>query len=328
MGIACSLFLISAAAGGWMSGTRGVVVACLTGVLFWTAHSLSSYYRYRRIEELAEKLNLFFHGQDILIQDQREGELSVLESEIGKLIFKLKSQAERLQQDKKYLADSIADISHQIRTPLTAMNLIVTRLSHREMSARQQKELLQELEGLLLHMDWLIQTLLKISKLDAGTIQMQKKEVRVHSLIKAAVEDLEIPLEIRGQTMQIECESSVSYWGDVAWMKEAIGNIVKNCMEHTGENGILQIRAMENALYTEIIIEDNGAGIATEDLPHIFQRFYKGKNSSDSSVGIGLALAKMIILQQGGRITAENIARGREGKTGARFVIRFYKGTV
>lgn len=305
-----------------------VIAAAVLGVLFVLVHIVFSYRRYKRIARLTADINRFLHGYDKLqIHGQQEGELSLLENEIFKMTHKLKNQSELLQKDKVYLADSIADISHQIRTPLTAMNLIVSRLSTGQLKEEKKKQLIQELDALLMHIDWLIQSLLKISKLDAGTIQMQHSSVSVQELIREASETLEIPMELREQTLEILCDSETDFRGDKKWMKEALINILKNCMEHTPMGGTICIRAEKNPLYTEIVVQDNGPGIADEDLPHLFERFYKGKNSSDKSVGIGLALAKMIIKKQSGVISAAN--RIENGKVaGARFEIRFYQETV
>lgn len=304
------------------------LILSAVGILYGTFHFGSSYIRYRRIAQLADKIDRYLHGyMEMYIAQQKEGELAVLESEIAKMILRLRNQADLLRQDKVYLSDSIADISHQIRTPLTTMNLIVSRLASRDLPENKRKQLMMELEGMLMHIDWLIQSLLTISKLDAGTIRMQQTRVCVPELIRHATETLEIPMELRQQSLKVVCDPEVSFSGDIKWMKEALMNIVKNCMEHTPEDGEIQICARENALYTEIVVEDNGPGIAKEDLPHLFERFYKGKNSSDKSVGIGLALAKMIINGQQGNVSAENVTR--KGKvSGARFVIRFYKSVI
>lgn len=309
-------------------GFRGILTALVFGGLFGIFHFISSYIRYQRISRLAEKIGRYLHGYtELYIADQREGELAVLESEISKMILRLRNQADLLKRDKIYLSDSIADISHQVRTPLTTMNLIVSRLSSRNLPEDKRKQLMMELESMLVHIDWLIQSLLTISKLDAGTIQMQQKRVSVPELIHVSTEPLEIPMELRQQTLKKVCEPEVAYTGDIKWMKEALMNIVKNCMEHTPEGGEVQIRAQENALYTEIVVEDNGPGIERQDLPHLFERFYKGKNSSEKSVGIGLALARMIITGQHGNVSAENVMK--KGKVcGARFVIRFYKSVI
>lgn len=323
--IICCIAMFAGMILGYLTGglSTVIVVALIEG-FFICFHFLSSYYRYRRISELSEEINRFLHGhEDLQIGKQTEGELSVLENEIQKMVLRLQNQADLLKQDKVYLSNSIADISHQIRTPLTSVNLIVSRLSVAELSEKNRRKLVKELESILVHIDWLIQALLTISKLDAGTISMKHETVSVRELIRQVESALEIPMELKEQKLEVYCEEEVTYLGDLKWFKEALLNILKNCTEHTPEQGCIWIEASENTLYTEIIVRDNGPGIAPEDLPHLFERFYKGKNSSDKSIGIGLALARMIVAEQNGSLTAENDRRG-----GARFVIRFYKSIV
>lgn len=283
----------------------------------------STYKRYNRIKLLASEIDEILHGDGftISLDEYEEGELGILQSEIHKMTTRLHEQKLRLQEDKIYLADSLADISHQIRTPLTSINLLVSMLADPDLSEERRMKLNHELLGMLSRIDWLITTLLKISKLDAGTVQMKKEEISLSELLQKATMTVLVPMELKNQTLRIEAEGN--FLGDIAWSSEAIGNVVKNCMEHTSEGGIVQLTAIENTLYTEIVVEDNGPGIAKEDLGHIFERFYKGKHNDKQSFGIGLAFARMVVSKQNGVIKAENLAEG-----GARFTIRFYKGTV
>lgn len=300
----------------------GVLTAALSAILLLT-NTVSTYRRYKRIYNLSADIDRILHGDDVKVSLSKyhEGELGVLQSEIHKMTSRLREQKQQLQDDKIYLADSIADISHQIRTPLTSINLLVQFLSEPNISDERRMKLTHELLGLLSRIDWLITTLLKISKLDAGTVQFKRETLPLDELIRKSTSPLLVPIELREQTLAVGAEGN--FTGDVSWTVEAISNIVKNCMEHTPDGGRIEIKASENALYTEIIISDNGTGIDKEDLPHIFERFYKGKNSDDKSFGIGLALARTIITSQNGTIKAENNA-----DKGALFTIRFYKGTV
>ena len=222
---------------------------------------------------------------------------------------------------EKMRANLLRSVSHDIRTPLTSINLLVERLSASGLTDECRHQLTNELYELLGRIDWLITTLLKISRLDAGTVQFKQEQVSLEELLKKSCVTLLIPMELRGQALLIHADGA--FRGDLSWTSEAIGNIVKNCMEHTPEGGRIEIDAAENALYSEIIIKDNGTGISPEDLPHIFERFYKGKDSDGKSFGIGLALSRMIITGQGGTVKAEN-----RKPAGAMFTIRFYKGTV
>ena len=300
------------------AGLTAVVLSLLLMLIF----CISTYKRYQRISSLADDIDQVLHGDSSIDFDSySEGELSILHSEIYKMTVRLREQQQKLLSDKEYLADSLADISHQIRTPLTSINLLVERLSATGLTDECRHQLANELYELLGRIDWLITTLLKISKLDAGTVQFNKETVSLEMLINKSCAPLLIPIELRGQELIIRAEGD--FYGDSAWTSEAVGNIVKNCMEHTPDGGRIEINAVETALYSEIVIKDNGTGISPEDLPHIFERFYKGKDSDGKSFGIGLALSRMIIAGQKGTVKAEN-----RKNAGAMFTLRFYKGTV
>ena len=300
------------------AGLTAVVLSLLLMLIF----CISTYKRYQRISSLADDIDQVLHGDSSIDFDSySEGELSILHSEIYKMTVRLREQQQKLLSDKEYLADSLADISHQIRTPLTSINLLVERLSATGLTDECRHQLANELYELLGRIDWLITTLLKISKLDAGTVQFNKETVSLEMLINKSCAPLLIPIELRGQELIIRAEGD--FYGDPAWTSEAVGNMVKNCMEHTPDGGRIEINAVETALYSEIVIKDNGTGISPEDLPHIFERFYKGKDSDGKSFGIGLALSRMIIAGQKGTVKAEN-----RKNAGAMFTLRFYKGTV
>lgn len=299
-------------------------IMLLFSLLFIAAHYFFTGLRYRKLKQLSMELDSMLHSNTpIQFEKYREGELSILESELSKMTLRLREQAAALANEKKLLADSMADISHQIRSPLTASNLILSLLREQELPAPRRLQLIQELTQLLSRIDWLVEALLKISKMDAGTVPFKHDPVSIPDLIKNASEPLLIPMELRGQTLRItdndEPPAPPQFWGDYAWTTEAVLNILKNCMEHTPAGGQIQVSYSQNAIYSEIIIEDNGPGFASEDLPHLFERFYKGKNASEHSVGIGLALARMIVTRQNGTLKAENRPEG-----GARFILKFY----
>lgn len=301
--------------------SSGIFISVLC-LVFIVIHIFITWRRYRRIRSLASDIDSILHGNDhILRSSYDEGELAVLECEIYKMIVCLREQRQRLMNDKVYLADSIADISHQIRTPLTSINILVQLLSKPELNDDRRCRLCFELRQMLSRIDWLITSLLKISRLDAGTITFNKEEIRLEDLIEKSCAPLLVSIDLRGQNLDIN--ASGNFTGDISWSCEAISNIVKNCIEHTPTGGTISITAEENPLFSEICICDNGNGISSEDLPHIFERFYKGRDSDENSFGIGLNLARMIITNQNGTIKAENRHSG-----GARFVIRFYKEIV
>ncbi len=280
--------------------------------------------RYDKIAELSNHLDRVLHGDYTLdINENSEGELSILSSEIYKMTIHLREQAEALKEEKIYLSDSLADISHQLRTPLTSINLILPRLKSNNIDTKEKMKLFRELNTLLARTEWLISSLLKISKLESGMVDFKTEKIYVDDLVKKAIEPLAIPMELREQTLDLNIEENTAYEGDFLWTVEALGNILKNCMEHTPSGGRISVHSVENALYTEIVISDTGRGIAEEELPHLFQRFYKGKDSGDNNIGIGLALSRMIVTRQNGTITAKN-----NSDNGAQFILKFYKGAI
>lgn len=298
------------------AGFLAAASALSFGVLFWRFTKA----RYKNIAKLSEEIDLVLHNADRLyIGESEEGELSILQSEITKMTLRIREQNAALKKEKEHLADSLADVAHQLRTPLTSVNLILSLLENNP-DENERRNLLRETEELLARMDWLLTALLKLSRLDAGIVAFQRTPVDVNSAVHTAARPLLIPMELHNITLQIHVPAGIKIWGDPDWLAEAVQNILKNCMESAGDNGKIEIACEDTLLYTEITIRDNGAGFEKEDLPSLFDRFYRGKNSSTAGYGIGLALCKTIITRQGGTITAKNHPQG-----GAVFVIRFPK---
>ena len=294
----------------------------LLGLISIMVHLATEYYRYRKLQKLSSDLDrLLISGTPLPIREYSEGELSILANQIQKMTLRLTESAEAIKADKVYLADSLADISHQLRTPLTAMNLTTAMLRDPELPTEKRMNLTGELRSLLTRTEWLVETLLKLSKLDAGTVKLAQDPVRVKNLIAIAAKPISIPMDLRNQTLIINCAEE-TFTGDLVWTAEALGNILKNCMEHTPEGGTITITAQDTALYTQIEVQDTGAGFDAKDIPHLFVRFYKGSNASENSYGIGLALARTVITAQNGTVQAMN------GEAGAKFVIKFYKQVI
>ena len=220
--------LLTAFLGWYLASVRGLCLCLFCAVIFALIHFGSSVIRYRKIARLADEVQHFLHVFEYVdVGGEKEGELAILRTEIRKMMNKLNHQANLLMEDKKYLLNSIADISHQIRTPLTAINLIVSRLQGEKNEADRQR-LLHELEQLLVHMDWLIEALLKMAKLDAGTVSMKKETVNVSDLLEKSIQDFLIPMELREQNLVVDCADKISLSGDEYWLREAVGNIVKH----------------------------------------------------------------------------------------------------
>lgn len=284
--------------------------------------------RYEKMADLSLTIDRILHGEEsIRLSQYKEGEFAILENELEKMTIRLREQNESLKGEKIYLAEMLADISHQIRTPLTALNLLVTRMGREAIRKERQEEgrllLLQEMKRLLERVEWLVTTLLKLSRLDAGCVSFQKERFSVRELLMNAAEPFFVPMELRGQELEVQAAETIFSEGDAVWLTEAVGNLIKNSMEHTHQGGRITLLAEENPIYVQIKVLDNGEGIAEEALPHLFERFYKGENASSGSFGIGLSFAEKIVTKQGGVIHAENIPDG-----GACFTVRFYKTAV
>ena len=256
------------------------------------------------------------------VRDNGEGSFSLLKNDLYKVTVRLREQAELLQKDKTALSNLIADISHQIKTPLTALGVLADLLAEDPPEA-DRRAFVERLRAQLGRIQWLVAALLKLARLDAATAAFKSELVDVRRLIERALEPLQIPLEIKKQRLVIHGDAGASFTGDLNWSAEALTNVVKNCVEHTPEGGKIEITYSANALYAEIIVSDDGEGIASRDIPHIFNRFYRGEKSGESSVGIGLALAKAIFYAQGGDISV----RSQRGM-GTSFDIRVFRGMV
>lgn len=300
----------------------------LAGLAVGLCAALRVYRRYhiQRLElrRLNEEIDQILHGNTYLeLSRFREGDINVLRDEIYKMTVRLREQTERLSADKRDLADALADISHQIRTPLTALNLMNARLSGSGLTERERQRICMDMRKMLGRIEWLVTSLLKMSKLEAGAISFKIEEIHMSELADAALEPFRISAEIRDIQIIASGEENTVFCGDRAWTLEAVGNVMKNCMEYTPEGGRILVEWSENPLFVQLAITDSGPGIAPEDLPHLFERFYRGKNAGDGSFGIGLSLAQMIVSRENGVIRAENVSEG-----GSRFSLRFYKSTV
>lgn len=306
-------------------GEKGAIGGFLISLFFSGLSLWKECSRFRRIAKMGDEIDRILHGEEVsVMQDCAEGDMAILATQINKMVRRLRDQSGRLMEDKSLMADFMADISHQIKTPLTAAQLILSFLQEEDIEKARRISLSQELSGLVCRIEWLIYALLRMSRLDAGTVSFQKEVFSVSDLWGRAYHALAIPLELRRICFSSKGGEGISIFGDLAWIAEAIENILKNCMEHTPPGGAIFVEASDNPLYTTVKIEDTGSGIAKEDLPHIFERFYRGKNQDSQSVGIGLALSRQIISSQNGTIHAGN----RENGDGAVFEVRFYKAVV
>ena len=296
--------------------------------------------RYRALANMAANLDRVLAGErDIRLRDMSEGELAILSSEIDKVIARLNLTVDELQAEKLALSDALADISHQLKTPLTSI-AISTELIRDRLSARGDSEDLVErlrlIQTLQARVEDLVSALLKLARIDAGVIKLVCGDVDARELVRKSFEPLAIAFDIADVRFSADVQDGASYEGDLTWSVEALENILKNCMEHTPAGGCVSARVTEDVLACRIRIEDTGPGIAESDLPHIFERFYRGSRDANAApsevnpagVGIGLALSKSLVTAQGGTLTAENLRDENGNITGAAFNLVFFKTVV
>lgn len=312
----------------------------VTGLIVTVIFIILTNRRYHALANMAANLDRVLAGErDIRLRDMSEGELAILSSEIDKVIARLNLTVDELQAEKLALSDALADISHQLKTPLTSI-AISTELIRDRLSARGDSEDLVErlrlIQTLQARVEDLVSALLKLARIDAGVIKLVCGDVDARELVRKSFEPLAIAFDIADVRFSADVQDGASYEGDLTWSVETLENILKNCMEHTPAGGCVSVRVTEDVLACRIRIEDTGPGIAESDLPHIFERFYRGSRDANATpsevnpagVGIGLALSKSLVTAQGGTLTAENLRDENGNVTGAAFNLVFFKAVV
>ena len=265
------------------------------------------------IEEINNK-NYSFKMKDI-----NEEDLSLLKNEIYKTTIMLNEISEISKKDKKELEESLEDISHQLKTPLTSILIMIdTLLDDEDMDQNTREDFLRNMKREVMNINFLVKSILKLSRLETNTVKFISKKESVKEIINEAILNVSLLSDLKN--VKIETNLSDSFIiCDYKWQIEALTNILKNSIEHSYENNKVLIESSENNAYVKIIIKDFGTGIAKEDINHIFERFYKGKDSDYDSIGIGLALSKSIIEKQNGKISVES------SDDGTTFTIKYFK---
>ena len=278
--------------------------------------------RDKKINQITQYINEIKNRKyDLDINENSEDELSNLKNELYKITIMLKEESEISRQDKEKIKMSVEDISHQLKTPLTSIMIMLDNLKDNpNMDEDTKQKFIFEISKQVDWINWLVISILKLSRLEANVVKFSDNKINVKKFIDEIIDNLEIPIEIKNQKIIIEGNEDTSFVGDYKWQQEAITNIIKNAIEHNKENGKITIKYEENVLFTKITIIDEGQGIAKEDLKHIFERFYKAQNSSDNSVGIGLSLAKNIIEKNNGMINCKS-----EIGNGTEFIVKYMK---
>ena len=285
-----------------------MALCLLMGFLFLGILILYDRRQKKMTAELTDYLSRLNSGKyDMEISSNGEDGFSRLKNEIYRTTVRLREQSERSRQDKINLKNSISDISHQIKTPLTSISVMLDRISNdRDMPENIKRRLLTDVKHSSNYIISLVQSLLTLSRLDADSITMKQEDVSVKELLKICSERTEILAELGDVSVIVQDCGNISLNCNKKWMSEAITNILKNCIEHTKSGGMVTVSASQNKLFTTIIIRDNGSGIPADELPHIFERFYKGSGSDENSIGIGLSLAKAIIEKNNGYISVNS----------------------
>ena len=295
-----------------------IVFILILSIIFFKYNQSES----KKINEITKYIEEINRGNYRLnIEENTEDELSILKNELYKITVMLKEVAENSQKDKTTLKDSLSDISHQIKTPITSILIMLDNiLSDENMPEDIKKDFIKDIKREIVNIKFLVESILKLSKIDSNSIKFIKKEVFIKDIINEAVKNVSMLSELKNIKIIVSGDDSIKTICDLKWQVEAITNILKNCIEHSYENKKIYINYNQNNMYTELKIEDNGTGIDAKDLPHIFERFYKGKNSSSDSVGIGLALSKSIIESNNGYIQVDS-----ELNKGTIFIIKYLK---
>lgn len=302
--------------------TTNCLVVTILGILYMIVFIIYIRRRDKKLKEITKYINEINNkNYELKIDENTEDDLTHLRNDLYKITILLKEEAERSKYDKEKLKMSLEDISHQLKTPLTSISIMLDNLKENpQMDESTRKQFIYKIDRQIEDINFLVISLLKLSRLDTGTVNFQKDVINVNNIIEDSIKKLEIPLEIKRQQIIKTGKQDVKFIGDYNWQLEAITNIIKNCIEHTKDNKNIYINFEENNLYTKIHIKDEGEGIPKKDLIHIFERFYKGTNSSDNSFGIGLALSKSIIEKDNGYISCKS-----EINVGTEFIIKYMK---
>lgn len=275
----------------------------------------------KKIKELDKYCKELLKGNYLLdLKEQDESNFSILKNDIYDMTIMLKEKNSILEKNSKDIERLISDISHQLKTPLTALNLI-NDILYKDLDSKKKEEFLDNAQKELEKINWLVKNILNIAKLDSKTIKLNKKKENAYEILTEIKNNFKPMCEAKNAEIKILSNKKENLVCDKKWTIEAISNIVKNALEHKGKT--IEIKVEENNIYTKLKIKDNGEGISKKDITHIFERFYKSENSSNDSLGIGLAFCKSIIDNQNGEIRVKSCQE--KENSGTEFEIKLYK---
>lgn len=299
-----------------------IAIIVVLGVIAIIVALIYTSKRDKNLREINKYLDKVNNGNyELKIEENGEDEISRLRNELYKTTILLRESAENSEKEKTNLSNSLADISHQLKTPLTSIRIMLDNIEENpNMDEKTRNEFIEEISR---QIDWissLVVSLLKLAKFDAGSIVMQDKDINVKKLIDNVINNLAIMIDIKNIKIDEKIDEDVILRADYNWQLEALTNIIKNCIEHSKEDSSIKIEVENNSIFVKIKITDEGEGIAKEDISHIFERFYKSKQASENSIGIGLSLAKTIIEKENGYIKVDS-----ELGKGTTFEIKYLK---
>lgn len=298
-----------------------IITTTIFIILMITTFFIYSRKREKNINEITEYIRqINKKNYELKIDSISEDELSILKNEIYKTTVMLKEAAENSKKDKVNLKKSLEDISHQIRTPLTSIIIMLDNIiENQNMDEKTKNNFIREIKRNIININFLVENILKLSKLESNTVEYKKEKNFLTNILKESIKNVSLLCDLKNIKIVINGEKNIKMTCDIKWQIEAITNILKNCIEYSEENQKIYVEYNQNNVYTKITIKDFGKGISDKDLPNIFKRFYKGKNSSKDSIGIGLALSKAIIEEDNGNIEVVSSNKGTV------FTIKYYK---
>lgn len=298
-----------------------IIIIVIFGAIIILGIYLYNLKNKRELDNLIKYLKELNRGNyNLQIDLNSEGTLSILKNEIYTTTIMLREKAEKELVDKQNLKDSLTNISHQLKTPLTSISLLVDNLCDEDVPASLQKEFLGDIKTQIDSINYLIIVLLKLSRFDANVITFKEEKINVKNLCIDVLKHIDALRDVKNVTIHINGSNNVTFIGDYKWEFEALSNILKNCLEYTSENKNIYVSFKETNMFTEITIQDEGKGMSKEEKRRMFERFYKGENSSNNNFGIGMSLAKEIINKDNGKIKVDSTPG-----IGSTFKIRYYK---
>lgn len=299
-------------------------------ILIFAGAGVVIFHQYQKYEN--NKINNIIHcleeinqkNYELVMDSNDESDLAILQNELYKTTIMLKEESENAKKDKSSIKTSMEDISHQLKTPLTSISIMLDNLmDDPDMDQSTRNEFIADIKRETMNINFLVQSLLKLSRFDINSVEFNNQLNSLKDIAAKAVQNNASLSDLRNVNVTVDVPDQIYLNCDLNWQVEAVSNIVKDSVEHSPDGSAVRIEGKQTKFYTEVQIQDSGSGMDEEDKKHIFERFYKGKNASKEGIGIGLSLAKTIIQNNNGTVSVESA----EGK-GTTFTIRYMNSLV